>query len=75
MADKKAALNAELEAAIAAELARVRKDLESGEPKMGMTDRCRVYDRALKLEALRLKADDDWGGMFDDPNDDPTTED
>lgn len=73
MAASTESLNAELDAALASELARVKKDLEQNPPQMSITDRCRIYDRALKREALRLKADDEWGGMFDPEPDEEET--
>lgn len=59
----KTGINEELETAISELLVRVMND-----PEASLTDRCKVLDRALKLEALKLKGDDaDWGaGLFAD---------
>ena len=40
-------------------------------PDWSLTDKMKIIDRALKLEAIKLKADsDDWGaGLFDSPDD------
>lgn len=65
-------LNAELEAALAEEVKEIsRKHETDGEGhKRGAyvyptVERMRVYDRALKLEQLKLKVDDpEWGSKF-----------
>lgn len=70
------AIDPALAEAIAAELKAVQEDLEKpkAEREYTMTDRCRIYDRALKLAQIRIKADDEWGGEFDLPPDDPEPE-
>lgn len=56
-------INPDLEKAISDLLRHVMQD-----PAASLTDKSRVIDRALKLEAIRLKASDDqWGsGFLDD---------
>jgi hypothetical protein len=55
-----------LVAAIDAEVAEMARKNEDGTFVYSMVDRCRVYDRALKLEALKLKSDDPtWGAAFE----------
>ena len=53
-------INPELEAAITDLLKQVMAD-----PNATINDKMRVADRALKLEALKLKmSDDEWGSGF-----------
>jgi hypothetical protein len=41
------------------------------DPEASLTDKSKIIDRALKLEAIRLKASDaDWGSGFLDSDDD-----
>jgi len=57
--------NPDLEKAISSLLKDVMDDKESS-----LTDKARIIDRALKLEAIRLKAQDDqWGSGFLDDED------
>ena len=50
-------INPELEDAISKMLKEVMQD-----PTASITDKSKVIDRALKLEAIKLKiADDEWG--------------
>ena len=59
-------INPELEEAIAQMLREVMSDSEAS-----ITDRTKVLDRALKLEAIKLKMnDDEWGSGFKDVDDD-----
>jgi len=58
-------INPDLEKAISSLLKEVMDDKESS-----LTDKARIIDRALKLEAIRLKAQDDqWGSGFLDDED------
>jgi len=62
---KPAGLNAELEKALAEEIAEITKKVTDGDKKgqyvYDTVERMRVYDRALKLEQLKLKVDDpEW---------------
>ena len=59
-------INPDLEDAINSML----KDMKINE-EWSLTDKMKILDRALKLEAIKLKADsDDWGaGLFDSPDD------
>ena len=67
-------VNAELDKALALELKEIgRKHPHDGDGyKKGdyiynTVERMRVYDRALKLEAIKLKANDsEWGSAFND---------
>ena len=60
MSRKKQGINPELESAIGKLLREVMDD-----PNASLTDKSRVIDRALKLEAIRLKASDaEWGSGF-----------
>lgn len=80
---KQGKLNAELERALAEEVKEIsrkhKEDVWDGEgdekkhvAKKGayvysVIDRMRVYDKALKLESIKLKADDpEWGAEFDE---------
>jgi len=67
MAKKQKGINPELESAIAHMLIAVMND-----PMSSITDKTKVLDRALKLEAIKLKlSDDEWGSGFgmDDEDD------
>jgi hypothetical protein len=67
MAKKQKGINPELESAIAQMLVAVMSD-----PMASITDKTKVLDRALKLEAIKLKlSDDEWGSGFgmDDEDD------
>ena len=60
MAKKQKGINPELENAIAQMLVAVMSD-----PMASITDKTKVLDRALKLEAIKLKlSDDEWGSGF-----------
>ncbi|NBW37638.1 MAG: hypothetical protein EBR30_21995 [Cytophagia bacterium] len=68
MKRKQTGINPDLEAAISKLLAEVMAD-----PEASLTDKSKIIDRALKLEAIRLKASDaEWGSGFmnDDEDDD-----
>jgi hypothetical protein len=66
MKRKTSGINPELESAISKLLAEVMAD-----PEATLTDKSKIIDRALKLEAIRLKASDaDWGSGFLDSDDD-----
>jgi len=57
---KEKGLNPELEAAISKMLKEVMID-----PTATITDKTKVIDRALKLEAIKMKmSDDEWGTGF-----------
>jgi hypothetical protein len=57
---KEKGINPELETAITDLLKQVMSD-----PTATINDKMRVADRALKLEALKLKmSDDEWGSGF-----------
>ena len=57
---KEKGLNPELEAAISKMLKEVMID-----PTATITDKTKVIDRALKLEAIKMKmSDDEWGAGF-----------
>ena len=59
-------INPDLESAISKLLAEVMAD-----PEATLTDKSKIIDRALKLEAIRLKASDaEWGSGFLDSDDD-----
>ena len=67
MAKKQKGINPELESAIGQMLIAVMND-----PMASITDKTKVLDRALKLEAIKLKMEtDDWGSGFgmDDEDD------
>lgn len=67
-------LNDELEKAMAEEVRLIRQKYaedddatgrKKGEFKYDVLERMRVYDRALKLEAIKLKVDgSEWGKEF-----------
>ena len=69
MARKSKGINPDLEDAISTLLKSVMND-----PMASLTDKTKVLDRSLKLEAIKLKMqDDEWGAAFnieDDDNDD-----
>jgi len=64
---KQKGINPELEIQINKLMTQVMSD-----PTASITDRVKVLDRALKLEALKQKADmDEWGsGFFSNDDDD-----
>lgn len=62
-------VNAELQKALADEINEIRSKHSAGEKKgefkYDLLDRMRVYDRALKLEGIRLKvSDENYGSKF-----------
>ena len=60
MAKKQKGVNPALEKAIEQMLASVMSD-----PMATLIDKCRVMDRAINVEKLKLKlVDDDWGAGF-----------
>jgi hypothetical protein len=60
MAKKQKGINPDLEEAISNMLKAVMVD-----PTASITDKTKVIDRALKLEAIKLKmSDDEWGSGF-----------
>ena len=66
MKRKQSGINPDLEAAISKLLAEVMAD-----PEASLTDKSKIIDRALKLEAIRLKASDaEWGSGFMNDDDD-----
>ena len=66
MSKKSKGINPELEKALNELLRQVMND-----PQATITDKMRVADRALKLEALKLKdSDSEWGAGFMDVDDD-----
>jgi len=66
MKRKQTGINPDLEAAISKLLAEVMAD-----PEASLTDKSKIIDRALKLEAIRLKASDaEWGSGFMNDDDD-----
>ena len=57
---KQKGINPDLESAISTMLKAVMVD-----PMASITDKTKVIDRALKLEAIKLKmSDDEWGSGF-----------
>jgi hypothetical protein len=63
---KEKGINADLEAAINKLMAQVMTD-----PEASITDKMKVIDRALKLEALKMKdSDSEWGSGFGLDDDD-----
>jgi hypothetical protein len=64
---KEKGINSDLEAAINKLMAQVMTD-----PEASITDKMKVIDRALKLEALKMKdADEGYGaGLFGDDDED-----
>ena len=66
MAKKQKVINPELESAVSKMLKEVMSD-----PMASITDKTKVIDRALKLEAIKLKmSDDEWGSGFNLDEDD-----
>ena len=66
MAKKQKGINPDLEAAVSKMLKEVMAD-----PMASITDKTKVIDRALKLEAIKLKmSDDEWGAGFSVDEDD-----
>lgn len=66
MAKKSKGINPELEAAISDTLKAVMSDSTAS-----VTEKMKVIDRALKLEAIKLKmSDDEWGSGFNLDEDD-----
>jgi hypothetical protein len=66
VAKKQKGVNPELEKAIGQMLAQVMSD-----PTATLIDKCRVMDRAINVEKLKLKiSDDEWGAGFLSPDDD-----
>lgn len=66
MRKKTKGINPQLEKAIDQLLAEVMADETAS-----LTDKTKVLDRALKLEAIKQKADsDDWGAAFADDEED-----
>ena len=66
MRKKAKGINPALEAAISRLLEEVMADSTAS-----LTDKTKVLDRALKLEAIKQKADsDDWGSAFADDEED-----
>ena len=66
MAKKQKGINPDLEEAISKMLKEVMLD-----PTASITDKTKVIDRALKLEAIKLKmSDDEWGAGFSVDEDD-----
>jgi hypothetical protein len=60
VAKKQKGINPDLEEAISKMLKEVMTD-----PMASITDKTKVIDRALKLEAIKLKmSDDEWGAGF-----------
>jgi len=60
MVKKQKGINPDLEQAISDMLKAVMAD-----PTASITDKTKVIDRALKLEAIKLKmSDDEWGAGF-----------
>ena len=66
MSKKTKGVNPELENAIAKMLSDVMSD-----PTATLVDKCRVMDRAINIEKLKMRlSDDDWGAGFLTPDDD-----
>jgi len=66
MSKKTKGVNPELENAIARMLQDVMAD-----PTATLVDKCRVLDRAINVEKLKLKVtEDEWGSGFVTPEDD-----
>jgi len=60
MAKKQKGINPDLEQAISTMLKEVMLDSQAS-----ITDKTKVIDRALKLEAIKMKmSDDEWGSGF-----------
>ena len=70
------ALGQEMEKALMSALKEVTKPQKldvAPEDRISTLDKLRVFDRVLKWQAIKLKAEDDEGGFFnlDDEDDDP----
>lgn len=66
MAKKSKGINPDLETAISQLLTATMND-----PQASLTDKTKILDRALKLEALKAKiSDDEWGMGFNLDEDD-----
>ena len=66
MSKKTKGVNPELENAIAKMLQDVMSD-----PTATLVDKCRVMDRAINIEKLKMRlSDDDWGSGFIAQDDD-----
>ena len=66
MAKKSKGINPDLESAISQLLKATMND-----PMASLTDKTKILDRALKLEALKAKiSDDEWGAGFNLDEDD-----
>ena len=66
MAKKSKGINPDLETAISQLLTATMSD-----PMASLTDKTKILDRALKLEALKAKiSDDEWGAGFNLDEDD-----
>ena len=66
MAKKSKGLNPDLEAAVARLLRETMAD-----PQASLTDKTKVIDRAIKLEAIKQKiSDEEWGSGFANVDDD-----
>lgn len=60
-------INQQLEAALAAELQEVQRKNPDGTPAYALIDRMRAYDRALKMQSLKLKIPSaEWASEFKD---------
>ncbi len=70
MAKQGKGINPDLEAAISQLLKSVMSD-----PMASLTDKAKVLDRALKLEMVKLKLqNDEWGSAFNSGDDDDEDE-
>lgn len=70
MASKTGKVNPKLEKMINDLLKEVNGDKkgDDGKPIYSLTDKMKVVDRALKLEAIKMKADDSgYASAFDNP--------
>lgn len=66
MKKKKNVVNNEIEVFIDDMLSQVKSDVNAS-----LTDKMKVLDRALKWEAIKLKAEDDaWGAGFNQDSED-----
>ncbi len=71
-------LGQEMEKALMAALKEVtkpQKESTAPEDRISTLDKLRVFDRVLKWQAIKLKAEDDEGGFFNTPDDDDDPED
>jgi hypothetical protein len=58
---------AELEAALRRDLIRLTEPARNGDPAPSLTDKMKVYDRVLKLAAIKAKLNDnEFGSGFAD---------